>query len=95
MMLVGNPLSGAATAPEMLPGWSGVVGRLLPSGAGGQLLRSTAFFDGRGASHSVVVLVAWLTIGVVLCLAGGLRPRRAATVAASPRGKWVRAAGAS
>lgn len=47
MMLIGNPLPGAATAPEMLPGWSGVV---------------------------------WLTIGVVLCLAGG---------------KWVRAAGAS
>ncbi|SEU43652.1 hypothetical protein [Nonomuraea wenchangensis] len=95
MMLIGNPLSGAATAPEMLPGWSGVVGRLLPPGAGGQLLRSTAFFDGRGASHSVVVLVAWLTTGVVLCLAGRLRPPRAATLAASPRGKRVRAAGAS
>ncbi|WP_217708391.1 hypothetical protein [Nonomuraea rhodomycinica] len=84
MMLVGNPLSGAATAPEMLPGWSGMLGRLLPPGAGGQLLRSTAFFDGRGATHSVTVLVAWLTLGVVLCLVGGLRARRAATVAAGP-----------
>ncbi|RVX47683.1 hypothetical protein EDD27_10628 [Nonomuraea polychroma] len=82
MMLIGNPLSGTATAPEMLPGWSGILGQLLPPGAGGQLLRSTAFFDGRGATHSVIVLVTWLTLGVVLCLASGLRARRAATVAA-------------
>ncbi|MBB3726572.1 hypothetical protein [Nonomuraea dietziae] len=82
MMLIGNPLSGTATAPEMLPGWSGILGQLLPPGAGGQLLRSTAFFDGRGATHSVIVLLTWLTLGVVLCLAGGLRARRAATVAA-------------
>ncbi|MEV0151956.1 MULTISPECIES: hypothetical protein [unclassified Nonomuraea] len=85
MMLIGNPLSGAATAPEMLPGWSGIIGRLLPPGAGGQLLRSTAFFDGHGATHPVIVLVTWLTIGVVLCLAGGLRARRAASAAA---GSW-------
>ncbi|MFI7701434.1 hypothetical protein [Nonomuraea sp. NPDC049480] len=82
MMLIGNPLSGAATAPEMLPGWSGVLGQLLPPGAGGQLLRSTAFFDGRGVTHSVVVLVAWLALGVVLCLAACLRVRGTATVAA-------------
>ena len=80
MMLIGNPLSGAATAPEMLPGWSGTLGQLLPPGAGGQLLRSTAFFDGHGATHSVIVLITWLTLGVVLCLAGGLRTRRTARV---------------
>ncbi|MEU8109346.1 hypothetical protein AB0C18_37130 [Nonomuraea muscovyensis] len=84
LMLIGNPLSGTSTAPEMLPGWSGTLGQLLPPGAGGQLLRSTAFFDGHGATHSVTVLVTWLTLGVVLCLAGGLRARRAATVAARP-----------
>ncbi|MGV9538316.1 hypothetical protein ACWDR9_32310 [Streptosporangium sandarakinum] len=79
MMLIGNPLSGAATAPEMLPGWSGVLGQLLPPGAGGRLLRSTAFFDGHGVTQSVIVLVVWLTLGVMLCLAGTLRARRAAT----------------
>jgi len=52
MMLVGNPLSGTSTAPEMLPGRSGMLGQLLPPGAGGQLLRSTAFFDGAGTTHS-------------------------------------------
>ncbi|MGK8520386.1 hypothetical protein ACRS6B_01915 [Nocardia asteroides] len=85
MMLVGNPLSGAATAPEMLPGWSGAFGQLLPPGAGGRLLRSTAFFDGRGATQAVVVLLAWFSLGVALCLAGGLRARRAGTGAARDR----------
>ncbi|MFD9122479.1 hypothetical protein [Streptomyces bottropensis] len=75
MMLIGNPLSGASTAPEMLPGWSGTLGQLLPPGAGGQLLRSTAFFDGHGSTHSVLVLMTWLGFGVALCLASG-RPRR-------------------
>jgi hypothetical protein len=73
MMLIGNPLSGTATAPEMLPGWSGALGQLLPPGAGGRLLRSTAFFDGRGATPAVTVLVVWAALGAVLCLIGGLR----------------------
>ncbi|GAA0927587.1 hypothetical protein [Virgisporangium aurantiacum] len=76
MMLIGNPLSGTATAPEMLPGRSGMLGQLLPPGAGGRLLRSTAFFDSHGATRSVIVLAAWLVLGILLCLAGSLRPRR-------------------
>ncbi|TDC81143.1 hypothetical protein E1193_15675 [Micromonospora sp. KC606] len=79
MMLIGNPLAGTATAPEMLPGWSGAFGQLLPPGAGGQLLRSTAFFDGGGGAHSVIVLLCWVALGVVLCLAGALRTRRRVT----------------
>ncbi|WP_327093823.1 hypothetical protein OIE68_26730 [Nocardia vinacea] len=81
MMLIGNPLSGTATAPEMLPGWSGTLGQLLPPGAGGRLLRSTAFFDGRGATQAITVLVAWIALGAALCLAGGLRASRAANSA--------------
>ncbi|MEJ3748131.1 hypothetical protein WEI85_33200 [Actinomycetes bacterium KLBMP 9797] len=91
MMLIGNPLSGTATAPEMLPGWSGTLGQLLPPGAGGRLLRSTAFFDSHGATHSLIVLATWLTLGILLCLASGLRPRRLAadpvTTTAQPAAK--------
>ncbi|WFF05025.1 hypothetical protein O7622_18360 [Micromonospora sp. WMMD1076] len=83
MMLIGNPLSGTGTAPEMLPGWSGALGQLLPPGAGSQLLRSTAFFDGHGSAHSIIVLTTWLAVGVALCVTGGLRGRRA-TKAALP-----------
>lgn len=84
MMLIGNP-SGTATAPEMLPGWSGALGQLLPPGAGGRLLRSTAFFDGRGTIHAVTVLVAWVGLGAALCLVGGMRARHAAKAAAGHR----------
>ncbi|MBB2947029.1 hypothetical protein FB565_006797 [Actinoplanes lutulentus] len=85
MMLVGNPLSGSASAPEMLPGWSGALGQLLPPGAGGQLLRSTAFFDGNGAAHSIIVLAGWVIAGLVLCVIGAQRVRRtAAPVAEQP-----------
>jgi hypothetical protein len=82
MMLIGNPLSGTSTAPEVLPGWSGTLGQLLPPGAGGHLLRSTAFFDGHGSTHSVIVLVTWLGLGLALCLAGGLPERRRRTATA-------------
>ncbi|MFI6676051.1 hypothetical protein [Kribbella sp. NPDC050470] len=75
MMLVGNPLSGTSTAPEMLPGWSGALGQLMPPGAGGRLLRSTAFFEGRGIAQAVTVLAAWVALGAALCLIGGLRAR--------------------
>ncbi|WP_430787249.1 hypothetical protein [Actinoplanes sp. G11-F43] len=76
MMLIGNPLSGMSSAPEMLPGWSGALGQFLPPGAGGSLLRSTAFFDGAGAAQPVTVLLSWLTFGALLCLASALRARR-------------------
>ncbi|MBQ0993121.1 hypothetical protein KBX08_23895 [Micromonospora sp. H61] len=86
MMLIGNPLSGSGSAPEMLPGWSGTLGQLLPSGAGVQLLRSTAFFDGAGATNTVIVLTSWLVFGVGLCVVGGLRARQAAIITAGDSG---------
>jgi hypothetical protein len=48
MVLIGNPFSGVGTGPELLPQPVGAIGQLLPPGAGGNLLRSTAFFDGAG-----------------------------------------------
>ncbi|GAA3935620.1 hypothetical protein [Actinoplanes auranticolor] len=81
MMLLGNPLAGTATAPEMLPGWSGTLGQLLPPGAGGQLLRSTAFFDGNNVAAPLSVLAAWVAFGLALSLVSGLRARRTSTVA--------------
>ena len=76
MVLVGNPLSGMTSAPEMLPGWSGRLGQFLPPGAAGWLLRSTAFFDGHGAFRPIVVLTAWLIAGAVLAAVGSARTSR-------------------
>lgn len=68
MMMVGNPLSGITTSAYWLPsGWS-ELGQLLPPGASGTLLRSLAFFDGHGGATSIVVLVAWVAVGIGLVL---------------------------
>ena len=77
MILIGNPFSGVASAPEMLPKPVGGIGQLMPPGAGGNLLRSTGFFDGAGAGGHVLVLAAWAVAGVALVVAVGLRRRSA------------------
>ncbi|WP_281966102.1 hypothetical protein [Serinicoccus marinus] len=74
IMLLGNPLSGVSGAPEMLPAGWGALGQLLPPGAAGSLLRSTAFLDGAGAWGPALVLGTWLVVGVALALV----PRREA-----------------
>jgi hypothetical protein len=63
VLLVGNPLSGLNSAPEMLPGGWGEFGQFLPQGANATLLRSTAFFDGAGAATAIVVLACWAVVG--------------------------------
>ena len=60
MVLIGNPFSGVGSGPEMLPEPAGVIGQLMPPGAGGNLLRSTGFFDGAGAGDHLTVLAVGL-----------------------------------
>jgi hypothetical protein len=72
-MLVGNPLSGLASAPEMLPGPWGALGQLMPQGATATLLRSTAYFSGSGATAAILVLVCWAGGGLALAITAGLR----------------------
>jgi hypothetical protein len=80
VFLVGNPLSAVSAAPELLPQPLGAIGQFLPIGAGGSLLRSTAFFDGAGAAGPAWVLAAYAVVGLLLALAGGVRTRRTAPV---------------
>ena len=69
VFLLGNPLSGLTSAPELLPQPWGTVGQFLPPGAGGSLLRSVAFFDGAGAAAPAWVLAAWAGAGLLLAAA--------------------------
>ena len=78
MMVVGNPFSAVSSAPELLPKPVGAVGQLLPPGAGGNLLRSTAFFDGSGGTGHLAVLLCWAALGLLAVWAGGRRRRRMA-----------------
>ena len=73
LLLLGIPLSGLTSAPELLPGRWGELGQLLPPGAAGTALRSVAFFDGAGAGQALVVLLSWLGVGIVLALLPGRR----------------------
>jgi hypothetical protein len=77
MLLLGNPLSAAAAAPELLPQPWGEIGQLLPPGAATTLLRSVAFFDGSGAGRPLTVLLLWAAAAVVLLAAGAFRGRSA------------------
>lgn len=81
MVLVGNPFSSVGSAPELLPQPVGGLGQLLPPGAGGNLLRSTGFFDGAGAGRHAAVLLAWAGIGLCLLLVAAARNRRLAGAA--------------
>jgi hypothetical protein len=78
MILLGNPFSGVASAPELLPAPAGVLGQWLPPGAGGSALRSVAFFDGGGAASPLLVLGVWAVAGLAALLLGGRRDRTAA-----------------
>lgn len=73
VMLVGNPLSGMASAPELLPAPWGAFGQLLSPGAGGTLVRSTAYFDGNGGEAAIVTLAVWIVAGVLLFTIGAVR----------------------
>ncbi|HEX6473421.1 MAG TPA: hypothetical protein VF069_30305 [Streptosporangiaceae bacterium] len=81
MLLLGNPLSGATSAPELLPQPWGSVGQALPPGATATLLRSVAFFDGAGAAAPLGVLLAWAGAGILLTAAGVFRARSRPAVA--------------
>ncbi|MDP5310285.1 ABC transporter permease [Streptomyces poriferorum] len=73
MVLVGNPFSGVTSAPELLPRPVGAIGQWLPPGAGGSLLRSVAFFDGRAAGGPALILALWAALGLTAVIGGGRR----------------------
>ncbi|PSL06155.1 hypothetical protein CLV30_103310 [Haloactinopolyspora alba] len=76
MVVLGNPLSGVTSAPEMLPSGWGALGQALPPGAGGTLLRSTSYFDGAAAGGPLLVLTAWIAGGLLLAALGAAVSRR-------------------
>lgn len=66
MMLIGNPLSGAATSPLLVPQPWATIGQSMPPGAGASLVRLVAYFPQAGVGGPVVVLTIWLVCGLAL-----------------------------
>ncbi|MFF8935363.1 ABC transporter permease [Streptomyces paradoxus] len=86
VMLLGNPFSGATSAPEMLPEPAGVIGQWLPPGAGATLLRSVSSFDGAAATGPALTLTWWAVLGLGAVLLGGsLRARKTGAEPAADR----------
>ncbi|MFF7732153.1 ABC transporter permease [Streptomyces sp. NPDC007984] len=84
VMLIGNPFSGATSAPQMLPEPAGAIGQWLPPGAGTTLLRSVSYFDGAAATGPALTLVWWAALGLGAVLLGNsLRARKAGTAPAT------------
>ncbi|MFE0798868.1 ABC transporter permease [Streptomyces sp. NPDC058812] len=86
MMLLGNPFSGASSAPEMLPQPAGAIGQWLPPGAGASLLRSVSFFDGAAATGPALTLTWWAVLGLGAIVLGGALRQRAQGGSTAPDG---------
>lgn len=75
LVLLGNPLSAATSAPELLPtGWS-AIGHWMPLGATVDLLRGVSGFDGRGTALPALGLASWATLGLTLLTVASRRRR--------------------
>lgn len=85
MIFIGNPFSGASSAPQLLPAAVGRIGQWLPPGAAASLLRSTAYFGGHGASGYLSVLIFWSVLGLAAIMAGHHAPIRFAASRARDR----------
>jgi hypothetical protein len=75
LVIVGNPLSGIATSPRLLPGPWGEFGQWLPTGAGGTLVRTAAYFPEASVAFPVWVLLGWAVLGAGAVLIGQHRGR--------------------
>lgn len=78
VVVLGTPLSGVGSAPEMLPAGWGTLGQWLPPGAAATAVRSVAFFDGARSGGALLVLTGWALLGLVLLLLGRREPRATA-----------------
>lgn len=78
LILLGNPLSGLGSAPELLPRPWGSLGQLLPPGATGTLLRNVTFFDGHAIALPITALALWLVAGALMYWLGTRRDARPA-----------------
>jgi hypothetical protein len=80
-LAIGNPASGNATAPQLLPGFWRWIGQLMPPGAGGTGLRNISYFDGTALTRPLLVLAGYAIVGgMLVAVADALRRWRTRTV---------------
>jgi MFS family permease len=72
-LMLGNPGSGAASAPELLPEPWKTGGQFLPPGAAATGIRNVAYFDAAQAEMWLTVLVVYAVIGIASLVTFGRR----------------------
>jgi hypothetical protein len=83
-LIVGNVASGAAGAPELLPGFWRTVGEFLPPGAAATALRNAAYFPAASLLQPLAVLAIFVVAGAAVELALGPRQAGRALFAGAP-----------
>jgi hypothetical protein len=82
-VIFGAPAAGGSVPSAFLPGFWRTFGPYLPAGAGTTAVRNTLYFDGNAITRALVVLTAYLVVGViVLTTARQRRPPSASDVEA-------------
>lgn len=81
-VVLGNPASGGPFATDLLPQPWRAIGADLPTGAGVDLIRNIAYFDGHATLRPIIVLLTWLAVGLALVLVFARRPARGLQTAA-------------
>jgi hypothetical protein len=81
-LVIGNPASGGATAPEMLPGFWRTLSQLLPPGSALTAIRDVVYFHGNGMTHALLVLGIYAILGAAVVFTVQLFRVRARAAAA-------------
>ncbi|UEJ82027.1 ABC transporter permease [Brachybacterium halotolerans subsp. kimchii] len=69
-MLIGNPISGAQSPKEFLPGPFGEIGQFFVPGATGTLVRDLSYFPDASLVQPWLVLGGWVVVGLLLIILG-------------------------
>jgi hypothetical protein len=67
-IVVGDPSSGGATAPQLLPDPWRAISQALPPGAAVTAMRDVVYFHGYGASRALIVLGSYAALGAILAI---------------------------
>jgi hypothetical protein len=67
-IVVGDPSSGGATAPQLLPDPWRAISQALPPGAAVTDMRDVVYFHGYGATRALIVLGTYAVLGTILAI---------------------------
>ncbi|CAL9578129.1 DUF3533 domain-containing protein [Streptomyces sp. enrichment culture] len=76
VVILGNPSSGGALPPPLLPPFWAAIGPALPPGAGTWAARSITYFEGNAVTGALLVLSAWAVVGVAVTMGAALAHTR-------------------